>query len=333
MKLVAQDLSIGYRSGKSGKLIGSNMVLQLAEGKLTALLGSNGAGKSTLIRTLAGLQPPLSGTVFIDSKELLSWKAADLAKQMALVLQEPIRNNNLNVAEFISLGRTPHTTWLGTLSDADCRIVVDSMAKVGISELADRKITELSDGEWQKASLARALAQDTPVILLDEPTAHLDLLSKIDLIEMLRRIAPTDEKSILFSTHDLDLALQMADEIWLLDGKGAIFTGIPEDLVLQGRISELYSKGSDRGFNLSTGTIEVPARNRGKSIVLTGTGTEYFWTQKALKRNGYQTGTTSGPLSVHVDRQGSVTRWIINYSGSSVTAGSIGELLKQLEQF
>lgn len=334
MPLLTHGLSTGYRSRRQKRVVGSGMDLLLPRGKLTALLGSNGSGKSTLIRTLAGLQPPLEGSVSLGARDIRDWKTGDLAREIAVVLQEPVRNTNLNVFELVSLGRTPYTDWLGNLDAKDRDKTFESLEKTGISHLADRKTAQLSDGEWQKAMFAKALAQDTPIILLDEPTAHLDLLSRIELIQMLHRAAAAGSKSILFSTHDLELALRMADHLWLLNGKGAMHAGAPEDLVLRGYIAETYSKAGDVGFDTRTGHIRVPAPGYRQEIRLSGTGPEFFWTRKALERTGYPTVDTAGnaALAISVTRKKESILWEIYSGGGIFTAESIGSLLEKLEE-
>lgn len=329
MIIKTKDLAIGYRRGKQSRIVGSNINTQLKVGKFTALLGSNGAGKSTLIRTLAGLNLPLGGEIYIGDKNLTQWNRRELAHQIAVVLQDPIRSNNLSVFEFAALGRIPHSNWLGTLKENDNLIVTECLQKVGIETLRERKITELSDGEWQKVMLARALAQETPVILLDEPTAHLDLLSKIELVELLRTMAHHSQKTVLMATHDLELALQAADHVWLLDGMGNFYSGIPEDLVLNGLISKQYAREPKRGFDETTGMIRIPPVQKGKPISISGEGIAFFWTCKSLVRSGYQIG--GGTLEVRVLSRDQNNEWEVQATDTSYRVYSLEELLNRLE--
>lgn len=332
MKLATNQLSIGYVSGRNQREIGRNLSLDLPVGKLTALLGSNGSGKSTLIRTLAGLQPPLAGSVLLGERALSDWNPADLAKTVAVVLQESLRHMNLTVFDLVALGRTPYTNWLGSLSDHDKAVTMESMKKTGVFHLAERKIAQLSDGEWQKVMLSKALAQNTPIILLDEPTAHLDLLSKIDLVDGLKQTAAHDAKSILFSTHDLDLALKVSDYVWLMDKNGSVTSGVPEDLVIEGLIEKIYTNDS-AGFDAATGNIELPNPIQKTEIRVTGTGLAFFWTQKALSRSGYKiaTGGASNPeIMVSVYELENRRIWEVKKGNQTRQVQSIGELLSLL---
>ncbi len=333
MTLTTHELSIGY-AGKSGHVsVAAGINLSLSPGKLTALLGRNGSGKSTLIRTLAGLQKPVAGSAMVEGRDVREWDSQDLSRKMAVVLQEQLRNPNLTVYELVALGRTPYTNWLGTLSKEDNDQVLGSIRKAGIPELSGRGTHLLSDGERQKAMFARALAQETPLILLDEPTAHLDILSRIELIRILRLTAHTESKSVLFSTHDLELALQMSDQLWLFDGRGALLTGTPEDLVLQGHISRLYSQPGEWGFDIATGEIVAPAPSPLKKAVgLSGEGPEYFWTRKALIRTGYTiAGHDGAGCSVRIEKSGQSVRWIVSENSNEQIAGNIAEMLAYLE--
>ncbi len=333
MALTTHRLSIGYAGKSSPVTVAAGINLSLSPGKLTALLGRNGSGKSTLIRTLAGLQRPVAGSVTLEGRDITEWGSAGLSRKMAVVLQDQVRNPNLTVYELVALGRTPYTNWLGTLSKEDDHMVLESIRKAGIPELAGRGTHLLSDGERQKAMFARALAQETPLILLDEPTAHLDILSRIELIRILRQTAHTESKSVLFSTHDLELALQMSDQLWLFDGRGALLTGTPEDLVLQGHISKLYSQPGEWGFDIATGEIVAPALpSLKKTVGLSGEGPEYFWTRKALIRTGYTITVADGAdCSVRIEKKGQSVRWIIIENGNTQIAGNIAEMLACLE--
>ncbi|ODS82826.1 MAG: hypothetical protein ABS46_07895 [Cytophagaceae bacterium SCN 52-12] len=333
MTLTTHELSIGYKRKGNPISVAAGINLSLNRGKLTALLGRNGSGKSTLIRTLAGLLKPVAGSVMLEERDIREWDSPALSRKMAVVLQEQLRNPNLTVYELVALGRTPYTNWLGTLSKEDNDLVLESIRKAGIPELSGRNTHLLSDGERQKAMFARALAQETPLILLDEPTAHLDILSRIELIRILRQTAHTESKSVLFSTHDLELALQMSDQVWLFDGRGALLTGAPEDLVLKGHISRLYSQPGEWGFDVATGEIVAPAPSPLKKAVwLSGEGSEYFWTRKALIRTGYTiAGREGADCSVGIEQNGESFRWLVRKNDTVQTAGDIAGMLACLE--
>jgi iron complex transport system ATP-binding protein len=208
-----QNLSIGYKS-KSGTItIAENINLNLEKGKLIALIGENGIGKSTLLKTLTGIIPSLKGEVTLLNKPLQSFKLLDLAQELSIVLTEKLPPSNLTIYEIIALGRQPYTNWLGTLSDVDKIKINKAIALTEIEHLIHKKHEEVSDGQLQIALIARALAQDTSIIILDEPTTHLDLVHKATLLKLLQKLTHETSKTILYSSHDIDLAIQMADEM------------------------------------------------------------------------------------------------------------------------
>lgn len=232
--LQAQKLSIGYINKKEQNTIASNIDLTLERGKLIALVGANGIGKSTLLRTITGIQKTISGTVFLNGKNIHEMNALALAKNLSLVLTEKLPPSNLTVFELVALGRQPYTNWIGTLADEDIEKVNQALALTQIEHLASKKHYEISDGQLQKVLVARALAQDTPLIILDEPTTHLDLLHKVALFKLLKKLTQETQKCILFSTHDIDMAIQLSDEMIIMT---------PETVV-QDQPCNLISKGS-----------------------------------------------------------------------------------------
>ncbi|NRD19768.1 ABC transporter ATP-binding protein [Winogradskyella eckloniae] len=209
--LKTQDLSIGYTAKKSITTIASNINFELEQGHLIGLVGANGIGKSTLLRTLIGLQPALSGTIQIHNNSLETTSTLDLAKQLSIVLTEPLQSKNLTVFELVSLGRHPYTNWIGNLTENDLSIVNNALQLVNITEYKTKKCYELSDGQLQKVMIARALAQDTSLIILDEPTSHLDMYHKAYIIKLLQKLTKETGKTILFSSHEIDLAIQLCD--------------------------------------------------------------------------------------------------------------------------
>ena len=232
--LSTSNLSIGYKTKRAAVTIAQNLNLNLTSGKLIALIGANGIGKSTLLRTITGIQQPLSGNVFLNDKNINTYKPLDLAQSLSLVLTEKLPPSNLSVFELIALGRQPYTNWIGTLSQNDIDKVQEAMKLTQIEHLASKKHFEISDGQLQKVLIARALAQDTPLIILDEPTTHLDLLHKVSLFKLLKKLTQETQKCILFSTHDIDLAIQLSDEMIIMT---------PE-MVVQDEPCNLISKGS-----------------------------------------------------------------------------------------
>lgn len=237
--LTSSNLSIGYTTKKEQIVIAQNLNLNLKSGTLIALIGANGIGKSTLLRTLTGIQKPLSGSVFLNEKDLKKFNAQELAQNLSLVLTEKLPPSNLTVFELIALGRQPYTNWLGTLSAIDLEKVNQAIALVQIEHLAQKKHFEISDGQLQKVLIARALAQDTPLIILDEPTTHLDLLHKVSVFKLLKKLSQETNKCILFSTHDVDLAIQLSDEMIVMTEKSVV-QDEPCNLISKGVFNELF---------------------------------------------------------------------------------------------
>lgn len=238
--LKVQNLSLGYPVKKERRIIAQAVNFNLERGKLISLIGANGAGKSTLLKTLTKLIKPLAGTVFLNDKNLMDFNAQQLAQQLSVVLTEKLPPSQLKVSELVALGRQPHTNWLGTLTSMDHSKIEDAMRLTGIWELRDRKHQELSDGQLQRVLIARAIAQDTPLIILDEPTTHLDILHKVNVFKLLKKLAAETGKCILLSTHDLDLSLQLSDELLVLEA-GTITQGKVPDLIANGVLQKLFN--------------------------------------------------------------------------------------------
>jgi iron complex transport system ATP-binding protein len=209
-------MSIGYKAKSEVTTIAKNLNLKLQSGKLIALIGANGIGKSTLLRTITGIQEPLEGTIFLNNKKISDYQPLELAQNLSVVLTEKLPPSNLTVFELVALGRQPYTNWIGTLSDLDLSKVNEALQLTQISHLATKKHYEISDGQLQKVLVARALAQDTPLIILDEPTTHLDLLHKVALFKLLKKLSQETQKCILFSTHDIDMAIQLSDQMIIM---------------------------------------------------------------------------------------------------------------------
>lgn len=237
--LSTSNLSIGYSTKKEKIVVAENLNLNFESGKLIALIGANGIGKSTLLRTLTGIQKPLHGNVFLNGKDIQSIEALELAQNLSLVLTEKLPSSNLTVFELIALGRQPYTNWLGKLSEDDLQKVNHAMALTQIEHLADKKHYEISDGQLQKVLVARALAQDTPLIILDEPTTHLDLLHKVAVFKLLKKLSKETNKCILFSTHDIDLAIQLSDEMIVMTGN-TVEQDQPCNLISKGIFNTLF---------------------------------------------------------------------------------------------
>ena len=238
--LQASKISIGYSHKKEKTIIASNIDLSLRKGKLIALIGANGIGKSTLLRTITGIQKTISGIVLLNGTNIHELDALTLAQNLSVVLTEKLPPSNLTVFELIALGRQPYTNWLGKLTDADIAKVNEAMELTQISHLATKKHFEISDGQLQKVLIARALAQDTPLIILDEPTTHLDLLNKVSLFKLLKKLTQETDKCILFSTHDIDMAIQLSDEMIIMTPE-TVVQDEPCNLISKGSFTSLFN--------------------------------------------------------------------------------------------
>ena len=245
------NLTVGY--GTNAILSDINQVLKA--GQLVCLLGANGVGKSTILRTLAGFQPPLWGEVLIDGRNLSSLTLAERSKAVSVVLTERVEVPYMKVVDLVGMGRSPYTGFFGKLSEEDKDIVSDAIEMVGISSLAERTIDTLSDGERQKALLAKALAQQTPIILLDEPTAFLDFHAKVSTLRLMLRLAHETNKTIFLSTHDVEMAIQLSDELWIVQEKN-ISTGTTASLTESG-ILERFLKGEGISFDDKELTLKI----------------------------------------------------------------------------
>ena len=237
--LQATDINIGYSNKKGTTVVASQVTVSLEKGKLTALIGANGIGKSTLLRTLIGIQSPLSGKVFLKEKDIHSLDNLTLAQHLSVVLTDKLPPSNLTVFELIALGRQPYTNWIGKLTEDDIAKVNEALELTQISHLADQKHDEISDGQLQIVLIARALAQDTPLIILDEPTTHLDLLHKVTLLKLLKKLTQETGKSILFSTHDIDMAIQLSDEMIIMTPESVV-QDQPCNLIMKGNFNTLF---------------------------------------------------------------------------------------------
>ena len=236
-----KDLSIGYTSKKKNLIISEEINFSIKQGELISLVGTNGIGKSTLLRTLAGMQPRLKGSILINENDLENFSPLELANDLSVVLTETPASKNLSVLELVSLGRHPYTNWIGSLSKSDKEIINTAISATKIEELLNYKCYELSDGQLQKVLIARALTQDTPLILLDEPTTHLDIFHRASVLKLLKKLASENKKTILFSTHEIDLAIQLSDKMIVMT-KGKVFFDSPDNLIQQGCFESLFSE-------------------------------------------------------------------------------------------
>jgi iron complex transport system ATP-binding protein len=283
----AKSIGIGYAKNKHARenTLYTELSFELYKGELVCLLGSNGAGKSTLLRTISASQPILNGRIQFFEKDLTEYTEKELSQLLGLVLTDKTSAGGLLVSEMVEMGRYPYTGFFGQLSKGDKDIAQTAMVNVGISHKANSYIAELSDGERQKAMIAKALAQECPVILLDEPTAFLDIESRIDIINLLHHLALDHGKTILLSTHDIDLALLLADRLWLLSREKGMVSGVTEDIVLSGFLDNFF-KEEKVVFRKESGNF-LPNRNSDKKVHLKADDIYYYWTKNMLERYGY----------------------------------------------
>jgi len=283
--LSLDSLRIGYITGKIHNALLSPLNATASHGELIAVIGRNGIGKSTLLRTITGIQPSIEGNIYISGKKIEDYSRLELAQKVGFISTEIVKITNMTVYELVSLGRFPYTNWVGKIESSDHDIIMDSIEKTGMESLYDRNISELSDGERQRAMIARVLAQDTEIMIMDEPTAFLDIKSKYEIVHLMHDLALKRGKTIIFSTHDLSIAISQADKIWLTLNEKLV-QGAPEDLMLQGAFDHLFDS-SVVGFNSKDGSFSFRGEDRGVFYV-EGSGSKRYWTERAVIRAGYR---------------------------------------------
>ena len=234
------DLAVGYRNGKRVTEVLTHLDVSLYAGELVCLLGANGIGKSTLLRTISGVQPALRGTIEINGRDLTDYSSKELSKLIGIVYTDRTLAGALTVEELVSLGRQPYTGFFGRLDDEDRQVVADAIESVGMSHKTHDYVATLSDGERQKAMIARALAQETPIIILDEPTAFLDVASRIETMQLLRQLAQSQQKAVLLSTHDVGLSLPLTDRLWLVTADSTVVEGTTSQFISDGTLNNLF---------------------------------------------------------------------------------------------
>ena len=295
IKLTAKQLSIGYQHSAEETIVTSGLDCSLRGGEFVCLLGPNGAGKSTLIRTLAGMQRPLAGELRLSGKAMSDMAPRERARAISVVLTEAMPSGMMDAYSIVSLGRHPYSGWLGGLTVQDRERIEWSIDAVGARPLANRQVSELSDGERQKISIARALAQEAKLMLLDEPTAFLDLPRRVELMSILRDLAHRENLALLLSTHDLDLALRFADRLWLMTPEGDLLQGAPEELALNGQFAEVFAT-ENLDWDASSGSFRAHPVACLK-VRLEGQGIKRVWTQRALERLGFGISEDDGKVA------------------------------------
>ena len=282
-----KDLCIGYRTGKKEKIVHEHLNFELQAGELTCLLGANGAGKSTLLRTLSASQPSLGGELLMLDKPVTEYTEKERSRTIGVVLTDKTFAGGLSVYELIALGRQPHTGFFGRLNKDDRRIIEEAMENVGIAHKARSYTAELSDGERQKVMIAKALVQECPLILLDEPTAFLDVVSRIEIMHLLHRLSNEQQKAILLSTHDIEQALVLSDRLWLLSRENGLQCGVTEDIILSHRMEHLFPR-KNISFDYDHGVYYPTVCGHRQVQVECADKTLLHWTMNALNRHGYQ---------------------------------------------
>ncbi|WP_291788128.1 ABC transporter ATP-binding protein [Cecembia sp.] len=323
--LTASNLNLGYQKGNLINTIAENLEFELKKGELTCLLGPNGVGKSTLIKTIMGQLPPLKGQIYLDGKPIQQYGLREISKKIAVVLTDKIRMGTLSVRQLVELGRIPHTGWLGSLSPTDQNKVENAIEATNIKYLADRSLSELSDGQLQKVMIARALAQDGEILLLDEPTAHLDLVNRLEIMRLLKEIANKENKAVLITTHDLEIAIETADEFWLMPCGSPLITGLPEDLIIQQKLDVLLPSQSMH-FDKKTGKIKGKAND--SDIIIKGPEFLKKWIESALAKNNIFQLPENQFLSI----KESPFELDLNKNGESTTFRSIRDFVDYLKQ-
>jgi len=325
------NLQIGYHS-VSGEIPFTRKTngFSVCEGEMVALIGPNGIGKSTLLRTLAGFQKPLSGDILISGWPISRFTPKELARKISFVSTENIRIANMRVADLVAYGRFPYTNWMGHLLPEDKRRVREAIQMVGLQHLAQKPVTRLSDGERQRSVIARALAQDTPLMILDEPTAFLDVSNKYGIFHLLHNLARQHNKTVILSTHDLNIALREMDKLWIMLENETI-EGAPEDAVLHGWLNRLF-KDDNIGFDAVEGDFFFRKEHAGYALVR-GEGLPYRMTVRALERKGYQIIRKGDPditVTVLPDLSGQNLSWKLTKGNETSCFESIHSLMVNL---
>lgn len=283
--LETSSLTVGYKDNKKNVIVQKYLNLFVRAGEMVCLIGPNGCGKSTLLKTLSGLLVPLGGKPVINGTDIRKISNKERSLLISLVLTDKVEIENATVRSVIAMGRQPHSNWWGSISDDDRQRVKEAIGLVHLEDKADNLLSELSDGERQRVMIAKAFVQDTPIIMLDEPTAHLDLPNRVEIMLLLHKLAHSTGKAILLSTHELDMALQAADRIWLMTPKKGVEVGVPEDLVLGGSFNNAFLS-DNYVFNPANGNFSMNYKLT-KEIEVSGDKMMMYWTLRALARAGY----------------------------------------------
>ncbi len=328
LKLTTSALAIGYP--RSHSILFQGLDLTLYGGELVCLLGVNGVGKSTLMRTLCGLLPPLQGTISILGQPISDLSVQEQAKSIAIVLTERPQLGPFQVWDLVSLGRYPYTSGFGNLTVHDRGVVDWAIQCTDIASIQYRNVHELSDGQRQRVMIARALAQEPQLLFLDEPTAFLDLPSRVEISKLLKNLVRRTQKAVLMSTHDWDLALSVADQIWILGEDHSFHAGAPEDLILNGVIENAFRR-KNLFFDPHRGSFKSH-QELSKPVVVRGEGLSRYWTVHALEREGFRiTSDEVAPL-LQIDVLEGNEGWVSTFQDNVQRHSSIYELITSLHR-
>jgi len=326
--LSLDSLKIGYVSGNQKSVLLPPLTATANTGELVAVIGRNGIGKSTLLRTLTGIQESLGGEVFFAGKDMRDYSRTELAQKVGYISTEIVKVHNMTVHDLVALGRFPHTNWIGKITSTDDEKIMDAIEKTSMLAFRNKFISELSDGERQKAMIARILAQDTDIMVMDEPTAFLDIGSKYEIMNLLHVLSQKSEKTIIFSTHDLHMAISQSDKVWLiLDNQ--LLEGAPEDLMIEGAFDHLFESSSVH-FNSENGTFSFRGENRG-SLYVEGDGLIKYWTKEAITRAGFSLSDEITKPYIKVN-MGNKNKWQFVSLNSVEEFYSIYELVCRLQK-
>ncbi len=322
--LTLDSVEIGFATGKSGRRLLPPLSASACKGELVAVIGRNGIGKSTLLKTLTGIHPLLGGNIYVRRRNISDLSRKELAQEIGYVSTEIVKVSNMSVYELVALGRFPHTNWIGRISRHDDGVIMDAIGNTGLTDLSRRPVSELSDGERQRAMIARILAQDTGIMLMDEPTAFLDVRGKYQIMNLLHVFSRKNDKTIIFSTHDLHLAISRSDKIWLIIND-MLVEGAPEDLIISGSFDHLFDSPPGN-FDPEHGIYTFTTGNSG-TIHIEGDEELRRWTEKAVMRVGFSLSEMKTDPYITVQ---SNTGWVLSFRDSSKEFGSVYELVRYL---
>ena len=327
-----QNAEIGYVGKKNKISLAEKINLQASKGEIIALIGVNGAGKSTLLRSVLGIIPFLSGEIYVEDKNLNEYSSSEKSKKISFVSTEIVRVNHMRVSDLVAVGRYPHTGSSGVLSAKDIQIVKNSLRKVNLLGYYNKKLSEISDGERQKVMIARALAQDTQIIILDEPASFLDIENKYTAYNILKELAENEGKTVVFSTHDLNIALKSADKIWLIK-ESRIIEGAPEDLILDNIFDDVFDSdkiifdsenGDFKSVQKLSKPVNIYAENINKFVKIL--------TEKAINRIGFYLSESKTDFEIRIKNNQKKYSWNLKNNKKEISFTDIYNLISFLKK-